>query len=248
MSFSEPDRPSSAEFPSGNPPAGAGEPVSDLPKTSISDRRLIDYLMGEPVAASADADWETWRDEQIERWLAQDIANLERLEGLAVAIVGLASEVGQSERRRSADRAEVLGPVRLGSLAGSGRPSRGGRRGWLFAGACSAACLAALLWSLGGNSKDEATGRVAMAWSEFNAGEFNSGETDVPVSLSAAGEWESGWGSVADAEDFTDAVAESGDEVGFAAGGDSPPDWLVFAVARLDDSTSPVELDEDSTR
>lgn len=96
-----------------------------------------------------------------------------------------------------------------------------------------------------------------MAWSEFNAGEFSLGETGVSASLpaatdgswdTAAGDWESGWSSAGDAEDFTDAVAESGDEVGFAAGGDSPPDWLVFAVARLDDPIGPVELDEDSTR
>lgn len=108
MSFSGPDRPSPAELSGGNRAAGAGEPVSELPKTAISDRRLIGYLMGEPVAAWADGGSEIWRDEQIERWLAQDVANLERLEGLAVAIVGLAWRPRRSNR---SDASWLIGPT-----------------------------------------------------------------------------------------------------------------------------------------
>jgi len=261
MSFFESDRPSPAEFPDGNLPAGVGEPFSDLPKAPLSDLRLIGYLMGEPVAEWADADSEPWRDEQIERWLAQDVANVERLECLAVAIVGLASGVAQPHRCVLADRVDESGPVGSGALAGSGRlllgrPWLGRRRGWLLAGVCSAVCLAALLWSLAEHSDNAATGRVAMAWSEFSAGEFNAGEADSSVNTpatdgswdTAAGDWEAGWNYAAEADDFTDVVEETGDESGFATGGDSPPDWLVFAVARLDDSIGPDQIGEDSAR
>lgn len=207
---------------------------------NMTDDRLIDYLLGE-VTADGEA--------EILSWLAADEKNLVRLESLATvvsAVAGVASRpnglmtVGRGDEQSSA----------AGDESWDRRSLRERRKSrWLtgLAAVVAASLLAGVAVDRfrAGMAGDEVTGQVALAWSDTNLrSEGEDGVLDelafVPESGTVA--WESRWGDwgaapVPGQEFAVEPVLDwEGDDLSddrFAADDETPPEWLVLAIARL---------------
>lgn len=208
--------------------------------TSIpTDERLVDYLLGQPTTVTAQQR-ASLSDAEIDAWLGRDQANLFRLEALAVSVVALLGQE-QTAARPLADPGFVsvtpAMPADASWAVVRRRPSFS-IAGWVVA----AVLLAAFGSYFGWRDRDstdprpgDLSGELAMAWAEQAAVDSPT----LPFSSSPLDEsWEVGWhdwesGALIELpEDSSDAVAA---DVGpaFADGGESPPDWLVLAVAQL---------------
>lgn len=218
--------------------------------TTPTDERLVDYLLGQPTTIVAEQR-AGLSDREIEVWLGRDQANLVRLEALAVSVVALFDQE-QAEDRSFVAAACV--PVTPASVAGAawGRE----RRSVL---AASGGLVALVLVAFGAYFSwwgedsfpyrpGDVSGDLALAWAEQAA-------IDSP-SMSFSSEpldesWDLGWPELGSAGELADHSTEAAvTDVGpaFAEGGESPPDWLVLAVAQLSRFPGADERNEDAER
>lgn len=218
-------------------------------ETAPTDERLVDYLLGQPTAVMSEQRAGV-TDREIEAWLGRDQANLVRLEALAVSVVALlGQEPGVGRSLVPANRVPVT------PAAATGAAWVREHRSVLTA---SWGVVALLLLTVGvcfgwrnqnpvRDRTDDFSGDLALAWAEQAAVDAPS----VPFSSDPAEEsWELAWpesetGSVSE---LADPLTEADAGPAFAEGGDSPPDWLVLAVAQLSRFPGADERDEDAER
>lgn len=224
--------------PSPSGPRSGESPRSDsLPRevTTPTDERLVEYLLGQPTTIVAEQR-AGLSDREIEAWLGRDQANLVRLEALAVSVVAL---LGQEQAEDRSFVAAACVPVTPTAVAGAAW--RRERRSVL---AASGGLVALLLVAFGAYFSwwdqdsvpyrpGDVSGDLALAWAEQAAMDSSS----MPFSSDPQDEsWDLGWPESGSASELADHSTEAVvTDVGpaFAEGGESPPDWLVLAVAQL---------------
>lgn len=228
--------PASSDSHFGESPRSKSVPTAAIIPT---DERLLDYLLGQPTTV-ADQQRASLSDAEIEAWLGRDQANLVRLEALAVSVVALLGQE-QTAARPLADP-DFVSVMAVTPAGDSWRVVRQ-RRSFSIASWVVAAVLLAAFGSYFGWRDHDSTdprpgdlsGELALAWAEQTAVDSPT----LPFSSSPLDEsWEAAWrewesGALIELpEDSSDAAAA---DVGpaFADGGESPPDWLVLAVAQL---------------
>jgi hypothetical protein len=226
---------------SSGPHFGESPRSESVPTAAIvpTDERLVDYLLGQPTAVAAQQR-ASLSDAEIEAWLGRDQANLARLESLAVSVVALLGHE-QTVARPLAEPAFVSVTPVTPARSSWGVVRR--RHSFSIASWVVAVVLMAAFGSYFGwrdrDSTDprpgDLSGELAMAWAEQAAVDSPT----LPFSSSPLDEsWEAAWrewesGALIELpEDSSDtALADVGPA--FADGGESPPDWLVLAVAQL---------------
>jgi hypothetical protein len=192
---------------------------------SPSDERLIDYLMGEPAGD----------DPAIELWLAADRANVSRLDRLAEAMVAASMLAGQMTDREGdwVATAATDGPSRLVGLAR--------HRFALVIVTLAASGLVAVFWPGRMNANNDPDGQIAVAWAEGIADAHWDPQTALadPADLLADSSDE-------EAEEGIDDETPAPTDIDLMAEDDSPPPWLVLAVAQMS-TTADGEGPDDSS-
>jgi hypothetical protein len=240
--------------PPSDPRFGESPQSDSLPGevTTPTDERLVDYLLGQPTTVVAEQR-AGFSDREIEAWLGRDQANLVRLEALAVSVVALLGQE-QAEGRSIATPRYV--PVTPAMVAGAswGRE----RRSVLAASGGFAALLLVTFgayfgwWDEGSfhHRPGDVSGDLALAWAEQAAMDSLS----MPLSSDPLDEsLDLGWpdlesGSTSELPDQSTEAAMTDVGPAFADGGESPPDWLVLAVAQLSRFPGSDERNEDAER
>jgi len=189
------------------------ETIDDEP----TDDRLVEYLLGESAAERADEVdcCELDRDQAVELWLAENEANLIRLERLADVVFAIG--VGG-----------LLAPVESSPIV-TGRPLAYRP---MMAGLLALAATISLLvvWTPGQNAERLVNDRVAVAWAEMLASSSSATAPGDAIDL---------WIATAPDELVVDAINdwtigdETSDESGFASGDDATPHWLLVAVTQM---------------
>lgn len=247
-------------LPAPSDPSFGESPRSDsVPGSAITptDERLVDYLLGHPSMVAVPSR-EYVSDSEIEAWLGRDQANLVRLESLAVSIVALLGQERPADRSLVSLTDSSFVSVTSATLAdatlGVGQRRRSfSMVSWLIAAVLLVA-IGAYFGSRDHDSRNprasDLSGELALAWAEQAA----VASPSMPFTGSLLDEsWEAGWReweSVAPievAEDPFDVAVEDGGPA-FADGGESPPDWLVLAVAQLSGFPGADERNEDPER
>jgi hypothetical protein len=224
----------------------SSEPTPRAP----SDDELIDYLMGESVAERA-TDGSSTGDAAIEHWLAADEANTERLEALAAAMLSAALPV-EHHLSPTSNPSPLRHPAVASSIAGLGEFDASGtavltaspagahssaaplRFALLGLMTLAAAIALAIFWSRTPSSDELSTDRVAIAWAETSSA---ISALPLRVDVEVDESWSSDW-DIGEADDWS----ESAEGEAFAANNDSPPQWLLTALAQM---TVTGELDSD---
>ncbi len=220
----------------------SSEPMTSSP----SDDRLIDYLLGESIDECASGD--ALSDAEIEQWLAADQAHAGRLESLASAVLAVAlpprlaestmgNAVSMGVPFSSCDdahaRRNTVEPAVC--LANSGM--LGLRTVAVGLLAVAAAISLAIFWSRTLAPEELSTQRLALAWAERFATTTSpltsaGGELSVAGEISAGVELEDDWSGDWELAEADDWLASDEDEA-FAAGNESPPQWLLTALAQM---------------
>lgn len=235
-------------------------PRSDsVPGSAITptDERLVDYLLDQPTMGAAPPR-ECLSDSEIEVWLGSDQANLVRLESLAVSIVALLDQEQPAGRSLASQTDSTCASVTPATLADATVGVVHKRRSFLMVSWLIAAVLLVAIGSYFGTrdrdslnpTASDLSGELALAWAEQAAvaspsSPFASGLLDESWDAGWR-EWESG-ASIEVAEDSFDVAVADGSPA-FADGGESPPDWLVLAVAQLSRYPGADERNEEPER
>lgn len=215
--------------------------------SSPSDERLVDYLLGVHSCQEDDVVL-VWTDEQIEKWVELHPLHLDRLESVAASIVALASGadlfagVGGLHAGIAADASHdeslsrgVIRPegIRWGEVKESRWSGIGSRSSvWAVSTALALVVLGFSWWFFSRPAPDSFAAALAIAWSEDFSLSVAPIELPFEPALSDLELRE-----IALIEDSLESVEKENErspEGAFADGSESPPDWLVLAVSKLD--------------
>jgi len=192
-----------------------GSPPSDL---SPSDERLIDYLMGESAGD----------DPAIETWLAADGANVSRLDRLAEAMVAASMLAGQiAGCSVAATQAQPVPPP-----PPFVKPTK--HRFALVMLTLAASGLVAVFWPGQMAGDNDPDGQIAVAWAEG----IGDARWDAANALTDGTELADGTELLAEPageelEEGIDYETPDPTDIDLMAEDDSPPPWLVLAVAQM---------------
>lgn len=214
---------------------------------SPSDERLVDYLLG-VSSCQENGVVLVWTDEQIEKWVESHPLHLDRLESVAASIValasgadrfagvvglyaGIAADASHDEYpSRGMIRPEGIQRVEVKESRWSGIGSRSSV--WAVSTALALVVSGFSWWFFCRPTPDSLAAALAIAWSEDFSLSLPAIELAIEPALSDLELRE-----VALMEDSLESVEEENEswpEGAFADGSESPPDWLVLAVSKLD--------------
>lgn len=225
--------------------------------SSPSDERLVDYLLGVSSCQEDDVVL-VWTDEQIEKWVESHPLHVHRLESVAASIVALASGadrfagVGGLHAGIAADASHdqfrsrgVIRPegIRRGEVKESRWSGIGSRSSvWSVSTALVLVVLGFSWWFFSRPTPDSLAAALAIAWSEDFSLSLPPVELAIEPALSDLELRE-----IALMESSLESVEEENEgwpEGAFAGGSESPPDWLVLAVSKLDSQLETTDTDD----